>query len=298
MDSGSEIGETRDAKRFDIQQNDLAVASNLFNMFKGAKNIFESTDKRCKVVNINKFIDSDSWSVDRWWTKDEKIEIGIEENVNAISIEDFISLIDDLSSSLLEYEEPLKQIASFNSRISFKSASLSEIFDFSITTNSSKFTKTFINNNKGEIPVYGASKNIEDVSYGYIKDNIDGVKYFSDCLTWNIDGSIGLFYRSGRFSLSEKVIPLILKQPYIGKLDLDFLRYTILTEVQKNPFTYTNKGGKTRLGKITISVPIDKNGDYDIDAQRMIAEKYKAIEQYKNEVKARLDILYNQNVSI
>ena len=294
----SEIGETRDAKRFDIQQNDLAVASNLFNMFKGAKNIFESTDKRCKVVNINKFIDSDSWSVDRWWTKDEKIEIGIEENVNAISIEDFISLIDDLSSSLLEYEEPLKEIASFNSRISFKSASLSEIFDFSITTNSSKFTKTFINNNKGEIPVYGASKNIEDVSYGYIKDNIDGVKYFSDCLTWNIDGSIGLFYRSGRFSLSEKVIPLILKQPYIGKLDLDFLRYTILTEVQKNPFTYTNKGGKTRLGKITISVPIDKNGDYDIDAQRMIAEKYKAIEQYKNEVKARLDILYNQNVSI
>lgn len=33
----SEIGETRDVYRFDIDQNDLEVASDLFNMFKGAK---------------------------------------------------------------------------------------------------------------------------------------------------------------------------------------------------------------------------------------------------------------------
>ena len=39
----SEIGETRDVYRFDIDQNDLQVASDLFNMFKGAKTSFANT---------------------------------------------------------------------------------------------------------------------------------------------------------------------------------------------------------------------------------------------------------------
>ena len=172
-----------------------------------------------------------------------------------------------------------------------------ELFDFSITTNSSSFTKTFINKHPGKIPVYGATKNEKDVSYGYICDDIPGIKYFSDCLTWNIDGSIGLFYRSGRFSLSEKVIPLILKDEYVGKFDLDFLRFTILSEVDKDPFSYTNKGGKTRLGQIYIDIPVNEDGDIDISAQEKIAGKYLSIQQCKQEIKAKLELLINQKIS-
>ena len=51
----SEIGETRDVYRFDIEQNDLETASDLFNMFKGAKTKFKTSDKRCKVVPIDDF---------------------------------------------------------------------------------------------------------------------------------------------------------------------------------------------------------------------------------------------------
>ena len=53
----SEIGETRDVHRFDIDQNDLAVASDLFNMFKSAKAKFRTGDLRCKIVSINNFYD-------------------------------------------------------------------------------------------------------------------------------------------------------------------------------------------------------------------------------------------------
>lgn len=60
-------------------------------------------------------------------------------------------------------------------------------------TNNSQFTKTFINNHKGDVPVYGASLEENEVSYGYVADNLPGIKYFNDCLTWNIDGSIGIF---------------------------------------------------------------------------------------------------------
>lgn len=62
----SEIGETRDVYRFDIEQNDLETASDLFNMFKGAKTKFKTSDKRCKVVPIDDFYNGSHWSVDRW----------------------------------------------------------------------------------------------------------------------------------------------------------------------------------------------------------------------------------------
>ena len=59
------------------------------------------------------------------------------------------------------------------SEIIYKTFILEDIIDFDkCKTNSSSFTKTFINSNKGEIPVYGASKEIDEVGYGYVKDNL------------------------------------------------------------------------------------------------------------------------------
>ena len=72
-----------------------------------------------------------------------------------------------------------------------------DLFDLTVSTNSSKFTKTFVKENSGDIPVYGASSDSLP-SYGYVKDNAviidkDGkhefpVRYFENCLTYNIDG--------------------------------------------------------------------------------------------------------------
>lgn len=89
----SEIGETRDVYRFDIEQNDLETASDLFNMFKGAKTKFKTSDKRCKVVPIDDFYNGSHWSVDRWWTREEKIELGIEEEEKAIDLTTYISML-------------------------------------------------------------------------------------------------------------------------------------------------------------------------------------------------------------
>ncbi|MDE7293135.1 MAG: hypothetical protein K2N72_01790 [Oscillospiraceae bacterium] len=110
----SEIGETRDVYRFDIEQNDLETASDLFNMFKGAKNKFKSDDKRCKIVAIDDFYEGTHWSIDRWWTREEKIDLGIEENVDAITLEDYIGLLSDTASTIMEYDEPLRELIKKN----------------------------------------------------------------------------------------------------------------------------------------------------------------------------------------
>ena len=113
----SEIGETRDVYRFDIDQNDLEVASDLFNMFKGAKSKFRTDDKRCKIVDIEDFYNGTHWSVDRWWTRDEKIALGIEDNIETVSLEDYIGMVSDTASTLMEFDEPLRELVKKKSAI-------------------------------------------------------------------------------------------------------------------------------------------------------------------------------------
>lgn len=96
------------------------------------------------------------------------------------------------------------------------------------------------------------------------------MKYFENCLTWNINGSIGLFYREGRFSLSEKVIPLILKEEYKNIIDNDFLKYIILIQIKKMSFKFSNKMGKGKIKEINLTIPIDKNENFDLEKQKEI----------------------------
>ena len=188
------------------------------------------------------------------------------------------------------------------------SIKIKDIFDLSIGSNGSSFTKTFIKNNSGDIPVYGASKEDEKPSYGYvannaiIRENKNGkfqetkVKYFNDCLTYNIDGFAGyIFYRKGKFSISEKVRPLIIKDEHKDYLIPEFLKLIIepifrdnrkgrLGEDEKNEYTklYINM-----IEELEISIPIDKDGKFDIERQKEIVSKYKAVEEIRNSILKR-----------
>jgi len=127
--------------------------------------------------------------------------------------------IEDLTNITIDLEIPQEKIMILK---------IEDIFDLKKTTNSSKFTKSFVDKNKGDISVFSASKNPTFVNYGYVKDNLSNVKYFKDCLTWNIDGSVGkAFFRKGCFSLSEKVIPLILKNKWNGYIDPIYVKYVL-----------------------------------------------------------------------
>ncbi len=148
----SEIGESRDQYRFDIEQNDLEVASDLFNMFKGAKSKFKTDDRRCKIISIDAFYDGNHWCVDRWWTHEERIKLGIEEEIKAISITDFRNMISDTINVLSEFDEPLSEIEK-EGNISYYPLPLL----FSTTKGLSKYTKKYGNLHNGNYPVYSAS---------------------------------------------------------------------------------------------------------------------------------------------
>lgn len=181
----------------------------------------------------------------------------------------------------------------------FNDFKLEEIFNLSINTNDSKFTKTFVNNNSWNIPVYSASKSDKLVWYWYIKDNLDWVKYFENCLTWNIDWSIGkAFYRSWKFSLSEKVIPLIFFDEYNNKIDINYLKNILELEAKKEWFWFSRKAWKWRIRNLVLKIPIKVSWEFDLEKQKEIAEKYEKIEKIKNNLVQELEYLEKVKVEI
>jgi len=85
----------------------------LFNQFKGAKNSFRTDSKRCKIQPIDKFDNvnpTSHWSVDRWWTKEEKIELGIEDQDMIMSLEEFKEKTEDIENKIHELNEQLKEL--------------------------------------------------------------------------------------------------------------------------------------------------------------------------------------------
>lgn len=82
-----------------------------------------------------------------------------------------------------------------------------------------------------------------------------------------------LLHNTGHFSLSEKVIPLILFDKYKDIIGLNYLRYAIIRSKQFTEFNFSNKAGKGKLKQITIDTPIDCSGKIDIDKQKEIIDK-------------------------
>lgn len=181
--------------------------------------------------------------------------------------------------------------------------SIGQIFDLDVRTNFSSFTKQFVDQHKGNIPVYSASKDESSTGYGMVADNLPDIAYFEDTLTWNIDGSVGkAFFRKGRFTLSEKVIPLVLKKEWEGLIDDGFVKYALEEKAVEGGFDFTKKAGKSRIKDIEIEFPktTDSKGNPvpDYDEQKRLAQKYRDVYELKSQVVSELREITALGVSI
>ena len=110
----SDIWETLDVYRFNTWKSDLEKAKDLFKMFDGNEKIFEkhNNDPRCKIWQIDEFINNinNNWTVDRWWTKEEKIELLMEEQEETLNLEEFLQKVRDTKAKMNEIEENILEI--------------------------------------------------------------------------------------------------------------------------------------------------------------------------------------------
>jgi type I restriction enzyme M protein len=278
------IGETLDINRFEIEgKSDLEKAKDLFNAFKGSPQTFpikEIGDKRCKISEINYFESNKNWIIENLWTKEEKIELGIEEEIEEIDIDEFQNRLKEAQEEISQQIQNISQIKS-KKKIELKSQKIGILFDF--PTTNSKITKEFCNNNKGDIPVYASSKS-EDSVLGHIKDNLKGVHYYSDCLSWNRNGSVGyVFIRKGKFATNEDHRAMILKPQYKKFLDKSYLKIEIEKRLLEEGFSFLDKCGVEKIKEVDISIPFNGK-NFDIDLQNELYKQSKTIVEAKQQL--------------
>lgn len=283
----SEIGETRDVYRFDINQNDLQVASDLFNMFKGAKTSFANTlnmigDKRCKISSIDDFYNGTHWCVERWWNHEERQALGIEEESKTIGVNDFRVLLADTINTLSELDEPLAEVEKKNDEgLQFLEIPITQVFD--IVRGDGKYTRSYVHEHTGEYPLYSGN------TFGPFAQ-IDSYDYNVPALTWAIDGLAGymMIHRSPFSATNHRGI-LLLKDTNI---DLEYAKYTlepIFRELKKGRQGDNGENEYTSLPPFMIqsvkfAVPVDHNGEPWLEKQKEIAAGYVTLEQTKETV--------------
>lgn len=110
----SNIGETLDVNRFETKgKSDLEKAKDLYNSFKGNPNHFpiqEIGDVRCKLQPIDRFIKEKIWDIDKWWTKNERIEIGVLKEEDRLTVKEFRDKLDEFISKVKDYKKLLENI--------------------------------------------------------------------------------------------------------------------------------------------------------------------------------------------
>lgn len=273
----SEIGETRDVYRFDIDQNDLEIASDLLNMFKGAKAKFKTDDRRCKIVDIESFYNGTHWSVDRWWTREEKIALGIEDNIETVSLEDYIGMVSDTASTLMEFDEPLRELVKKKSAIvSSVEVSLNDKTLFDLSIGKRLLRKDYMGAS-GRIPAYSSNvfcpfvytsySNVEDFSVPYVLWGIDGTFEFN------------VMPIGEQFAYTDHCGVIKIKNP---KINPYYLAYTLEENKHKYGFDRGLRASLSNMKSVKVSIPVDASGEFDESAQASIADSMLGMRQIRN----------------
>jgi type I restriction-modification system DNA methylase subunit len=289
----SEIGESRDIYRFDIEQNDLAIATTLFNMFKGAKNDFETSDPRCKLFDIDTLYNANHWSVDRWWTREEKIAIGVEDQIDSIDLDGYISMINETANAILEFEEPLKELAKKKESINDEAyVSLADESLFELAIGKRVLKKDYINSS-GTIPIFSAN-----VFEPFVYSNTSNISDFTKpYVIWGIDGEFefNVMKEGSVFGTTDHCGSIKIKDSNINPV---FLQYALKECKHEYGFDRGLRASLRNMKQIKIKIPVKSNGEFDYEAQASLAKEFECIQQMRAVIKSYRDTIENINVII
>ena len=283
----SEIGETRDVYRFDIEQDDLNEAVVWYSQFKGSiKNRFKSDDKRCKIQSFEKFKPENNWSIERWWTQEEKIDLGIIEEEKSIKIDDFPNLLEDVANNILSFKDEILSLAEKKKSISnFKNVSLSNKDFFNLFIGKRLVKRDLIKIN-GSLPIFSANPKTP-ISFHY-QSNISD--FSNNFVIWGIDGDF-------EFNAIPKNTPFVTTDHCgaIRILNKNILPEYLMIQLEKVKFKYNFdrelRASLKNMLTIDIELPFNSKNEIDLVKQLEVIEKYnnsqlliEKIETYKSHI--------------
>ena len=304
-------GETLDTNRFDTD-NDLPEMVRLFKYFQADKSDFQSPTIKCKIWCIDEFLPEVHWSVDRWWSERERIELGIVNKKNFTTIAGFV---DELNNERVQLQRAIDQLHEMEDDIP------EPAYTVEITLGDEQFFELFIGKRilkhdiyyaeeNGTIPVYSA--NVKE-PFGYMTtSNISDFEH--DYVLWGIDGDFefNVMRRGHPFRTTDhcgaiRIIDGNVNSDYLYYY-LSWLRSSVIFDRQLRPNLTNMKPLKIKFPVIIDSdtkQPEQKDPNkseiknkpanpiyvLDIEMQKTIAEFYKSFEQVKAEIEQRMSKL-------
>jgi len=286
----SNIGERlTSVKRESIDDNDLPEMIRLFKLYSVAradcKEMLERESLRCKIINIDKFASEGHWVIDRWWTEEEKIKIGLSEAPQPVTITELNNAISTFQVVLNDYEQFAEIIE--KSVANFKRISLGDEKLFKLHIGKRVLKKDLVKSTKENlVPVFSANA-IEP--FGYISDNNCNESQYNSIL-WGIDGNFN-------FSVMPKGRKYITTD-HCGVIDIltdsivpDYLLFALYEEKRGNDFDRSFRASLTNIGKLKVRIPVCEDGKFDILEQQRIAADYR-------ELNKRRELLENAKITM
>ena len=277
----SEIGETRNANRWEHDENHLIDMVSLFNQFKGSPDTFKSPHARCKIVPWEEFTAYRHWMIDRYWSSSELEELGMIEEPEALTIDDFNKLITHAGGTPLDNLDVNAQ---------YSEVLLGDKDLFTLKTGKRVTKKQCVDDG---IPCISA--NVNDV-FGHIKESALLTNFDVPSLTWGIDSNFDWFLVPANYPFHPTDHCGVLRVLSAG-IDPEYLCYTLRATRDRYGFDRAYRANETNIKRVSVDVPIRDDGTFDLAAQKRIAAKYKEIETRQSQAQHLLQQIADARVS-
>lgn len=294
----SAVGETLDTHRFVIDENHLPDMAQQFRLFSGNPTAYsaQAGDLRCRIQPISKFDAADSWVIDHWWTGDELETLGAVETKTSATPQQLVERLSGLRSDIEAIETALGGLAAATIAVNSVEVKLGDTSVFTMSIGK-RITKKALRDDikPGNTPVYSANVrepfamvNVDvDVDVDAPEPGLpDGCfvkgSFTTGSVLWGIDGDWETVPTSAgeEFGTTDHCGRI---QMVAAGLDPQYIAAAVY-RAGAGRFTREYRPSLERMKPLTIRIPIDASGDYDLDAQRTLAARFHEVERARREV--------------
>jgi type I restriction enzyme M protein len=302
----TQVGEALDSTRFE-SPNDLPEMVRQFKYFRADKPSYVSSSPKCKVWPVDSFARDAHWSVDRWWTTEERAALGIVERKAVVTVSEFAARLEEERKKI---EESKRRLLALEEKVPkpdhTEDILLGNRQFFDLFIGERVLRKQYHGKSKGPIPVWSA-----DMDKPFQWDTTSNIKEFDhDCVLWGIDSNLFKFRvipKGDKFRTTDHCGCIRIIDPNI---DASYLRHRLIAFAVASTLDRELRPNLATMRKAVIRFPVavDKHGKpktkpaarrenledpervphLDLKMQREIAAFYDTFDAAKRELAERM----------
>ena len=90
-----------------------------------------------------------------------------------------------------------------------------------------------------------------------------------------------MFVHKDKFTTNDHHRPLAVKPEFVDHINLNYSQMAIEQILLNQGFRWSKTASKEKVAKIKVPFPIKVNGDFNLEAQKEIANKYEKVKEMK-----------------